>query len=78
MQYTKLQLAKDEMKKFMMHISPPLKFKWTYTNKGKIYTLEIQRENSNILSLESTGHWKSESGGTPSFQEFPNGSLHNC
>ncbi|WP_418638952.1 DUF6577 family protein [Winogradskyella sp.] len=77
MQYTKLKLANEKINNSMKHISPPMKFKWTHTTKDKIYTLEIQIEERNILGIESTGHWKSETGGTASFEEFSNGKWHN-
>jgi len=75
--YAKHKPANQEMKKFMTHISPPMKFKWKITKDNIIYTLEIQIEKKQILSIESTGHWKSETGGTTSFKDFLDGQWHN-
>ncbi|MFK8013638.1 MAG: DUF6577 family protein, partial [Marinicellaceae bacterium] len=75
--YAKRKPANQEMKKFMTRISPPMKFKWKITKDNIIYTLEIQIEKKQILSIESTGHWKSETGGTTSFKDFLDGQWHN-
>ena len=77
MSCTKLKLEKEEMKKFMTNISPPMKFYWKITKEDTIYTLEIKSEDKEILALESTGHWKSEIGGTATFEAYLNGMWHD-
>ena len=43
---------------------------WTTFNSetGKIHVIKIDLKNSKIIGTESTGHWRSETGGTISFK----------
>jgi hypothetical protein len=51
-----------------------MKKHWKILDDKKVeYHIEIHDKEKRILSLETTGHWKSEMRGYISFQEFLNG-----
>lgn len=71
--YSNRAYSEKNIRKFMTNISPPMKYKWSTTKKEKTYFLEIQIQTKKILSYETTGHYKSETGGYITFEELLNG-----
>ena len=46
---------------------------WIKNLNNKEYHFEIQQQKSRALSWESSGHWRSETGGYVTFDVFLNG-----
>lgn len=71
--YIKRAYSEKDIKRFMTNISPPMKYHWSTTKKEKTYFLEVKIQEKQVLGYETTGHYKSETGGYITFEELLNG-----